>query len=258
MTALWLALGTAIVAIVVLAQFWITQRDRSARERVREILTARLAPCESGGQACYGSVLTLELERGFANTDLSSPNECAELRRSPLIRILVVVDREQQMLSYPSDLRNAMSEDRSLIEETQQLLRDRFPKMPSASNVNNVMLEEANYFASQLAALRRPLSQRPSQTLPQISSSQNDLQSAPAQRLPLRKEVTAARLSSQEVGLVWIAIRQCQGSSAKPLADLVSSSRTDDWIFCRAEFEMAGCGCVTSRAMDGRRRCCAG
>jgi signal transduction histidine kinase len=55
-----------------------------------------------------------------------------ELKRNPLIRTLVVLDRQDDLLYYPRDLRNASSEERALVEEALQLLRDRFPKTPTS------------------------------------------------------------------------------------------------------------------------------
>ncbi len=182
LTALWLALGTAIVAIVVLAQFWITQRERSSRERVREILAARLVPVNQAIKRVMDQY-SLELERELTATDLSSPSECVELKRSPLIRTLVVVDREQQMLSYPKDAQNTTSEDRLLIEEALQLLRDRFPKMPSAANGMNTVKEEANRFPAQQIPAQQMTPTDSSQRVPSTSRrvAQSSLQVAPSQ-----------------------------------------------------------------------------
>jgi signal transduction histidine kinase len=130
--ALWVALAAAILSIAALAQFWIAQRDRSTQARVQELLIAQLAPVAQAVKRVTEKY-SLELERQISAMNLSSPNACVELKRNPLIRTLVVLDRQDELLYYPRDLRNASSEERALVEEAQQLLRDRFPKMPTSS-----------------------------------------------------------------------------------------------------------------------------
>ena len=130
--ALWIALAAAILTIAALAQFWIAQRDRSTHARVQELLAAQLAPIAQAVKRVTDEY-SLELERQIAAMDVSSPNACVELKRSPLIRTLVVVDRQDELLFYPRDLRNASSEERAVVDEAQQLLRDRFPKTPASS-----------------------------------------------------------------------------------------------------------------------------
>lgn len=138
--ALWIALAAAILTITALAQFWIAQRDRSTQARVQELLVAQLAPI---GQAVkrVTEEYSLELDRKIAATDLSSPNACVELKRNPLIRTLVVVDRQDELLYYPRDLRNASSEERAVVDEAQQLLRDRYPKTPTSSRAGAELLQ---------------------------------------------------------------------------------------------------------------------
>lgn len=129
LVALWVALAAAIVAIAALAQFWIAQRERSTATRVQELLTAQLAPVNQAIKRVVDEY-SLELERSIASTNLSDPAACAELKRSPLIRVLVVVDGQQQMMFYPRELRSATIEDRALVDEAQQVLRDYFPRTP--------------------------------------------------------------------------------------------------------------------------------
>jgi signal transduction histidine kinase len=126
--ALWLAILAAVVTIALLAQSWITQRSRSARQRVSEVLASQLVPIDEAIGRLIDSYL-LEIKRSTA-TDISQPIQCVELRRNPLIRTLGVVDRQQQVLIYPENLRNSSSDERTLVDEAQQMLRDRFPSMP--------------------------------------------------------------------------------------------------------------------------------
>ena len=159
--ALWVALAAAILTIAVFAQFWIAQRDRSTQVRVRELLMAQLAPVGQSVKRVTDEY-SLELERQIAAMDLSSPNACVELKRNPLIRTLVVLDRQDDLLYYPRDLRNASSEERALVEEALQLLRDRFPKMPTSPRASELrqqmaMQQVVPQFAQNDAANRKLL-----------------------------------------------------------------------------------------------------
>ena len=127
--ALWVALAAAIFTIAAFAQFWIAQRERSAVTRVQELLSTQLAPVNQAIQRVTDA-FAVELERNIASTDLSNPNACVELKRSPLIRMLVVFDSQQQMLFFPRALGNATLEDRALIDEAQQVVRDYYPRTP--------------------------------------------------------------------------------------------------------------------------------
>lgn len=165
--ALWVALSAAIITIAALAQFWIAQRDRSTQTRVQELIAAQLAPVEQTVKRVTDKY-SLEFERQIVSIDLSSPTACVELKRDPLIRTLVVLDRQGEYLFYPSELRNATSEERTLVEEAQQLLRDRFPKMPSMPLEIN---DSAQQSSPQTAAVPVPQVAMPSKPIMQTESS---------------------------------------------------------------------------------------
>jgi signal transduction histidine kinase len=127
LVALWLAIIASVLTLVLLAQFWISQRSRNAQQRVSELLASQLAPFDQAIERVIDGY-ALEFERASAATDISNPANCVELRRNPLVRSLVVIDQQERTLVYPDDLRNATLEERTLVIEAQQILRDHFPR----------------------------------------------------------------------------------------------------------------------------------
>ncbi len=234
--ALWTALAAAVITIAVFAQFWIAQRDRSSTARVQELLTSQLSPVNQTIKRVTDQY-AVELEKAIAAVDLSDLNDCVKLKRSPLIRMLIVVDGEQQLLYYPRELRNATLEDRALIDETQQMLRDRFPRMPVASPraadaVQSQMLPASNV-ATQAAAQYSLYSQTSS--IPPASAQQKLQRDSAtidgtldnANAYPSSKWVTWYHRRGLMIGHVWQQDQRWQAVAVLPrarwMADIVSA-----------------------------------
>jgi signal transduction histidine kinase len=216
--ALWVALAAAILTIVALAQFWIGQRDHSTQARVQELLAAQLAPVRQAVKRVTEEY-SLDLGRQTSAMDLSSPIACVELKRNPLIRTLVVVDRQDELLFYPRDLRNASSEERALVDEVQQLLRDRFPKMPTAARAANERLQQIPM--QQAAVPQIDQNSRVSQP-----SSQND---STLENKPVAEDsnwITWYHRRGLMIGYVWQQDARWQAIAVLPrsrwMADIVS------------------------------------
>ncbi len=118
--ALWLTLIAAIITIAVLAQFWLSQRQTSAQQRVSEILAGSLVAFDDAIERLIAGY-AVDMQRQSEACDLLDPASCVQLTRSPLVSTLVVVDSDSRLV-FPTDFSNASADRQSLIDEAQQLL----------------------------------------------------------------------------------------------------------------------------------------
>lgn len=139
LTTLWVALASAIVALIVLAQFWIQQRAHSTTQRIAEVLALQLSPIERRIASLIDGYAG-ELSKVSATTDLALPLACAELKRNPLVHALVVIDRVQRARVYPSESPNLTSDERAILDDLQLVLRDRRPGSPALATKDNSSL----------------------------------------------------------------------------------------------------------------------
>jgi signal transduction histidine kinase len=130
LVALWCMLLAAILTISVLAQFWISQRQRSAQQRVEELLLAQLVPHNDSIGRLVESY-SLEMQQNAAACDLHDASSCLAVLRSPWIDSLTVVDADSRLV-YPSNISAASQDRQSLIAEAQQLLQEMADPRPSA------------------------------------------------------------------------------------------------------------------------------
>ncbi|MEZ6133696.1 MAG: HAMP domain-containing sensor histidine kinase [Pirellulaceae bacterium] len=166
LVGLWITLLMAIVTISVLAQFWISSRQRSSEQRVSEILISRLVPFDNAIERVIDGY-DIELRRLAEGCNLLDTTTCQELTRSPLVGSLVIVGEQGQLL-FPSDISGASRDRQTLVDEAQQLLKDMMdprPRPPSAANTN--MQPDA----SQQAIEFPDMAQAPVQTNPYVQET---------------------------------------------------------------------------------------
>lgn len=118
---LWGALLATIALMATLAYVWHAQRAQMARGRVEQLLQLQLQPYrQTISQVFDDSWSALDRQANqFVPQDLQA---CVQLRRSPLVDDLVVIDGEDQ-LHYPRDPQMSV-ERQSLVDEALQLLRE--------------------------------------------------------------------------------------------------------------------------------------
>jgi signal transduction histidine kinase len=126
--ALWLTLALAIVAVCVLAQFWIAQRDKSAAQRVEEILLTQLVPMDRT-IASVVEEYSLQLRRESRLRDITDPSDCVAIKRLPIVQALVVVDGDSN-LRFPVSLATESTDVQTLVDEARQLLSEHFVQTP--------------------------------------------------------------------------------------------------------------------------------
>ncbi|MEC8555709.1 MAG: HAMP domain-containing sensor histidine kinase [Planctomycetota bacterium] len=136
--ALWTTLALAILALCVVAQFWIHQRGAMAKQRVEEILMDQLVPV-SRSISDVIEAYSIELQNELEDVDLNDLDQCVELKRLYLADAVIVVDEESQ-LYFPVEPLRETRDKQSLIDEAMQLLREQvaipsnFSKNPQLTN----------------------------------------------------------------------------------------------------------------------------
>ena len=138
--ALWTTLALAILALCVVAQFWIHQRGAMAKQRVEEILRDQLVPVSRSISEVIEQY-SIELQNELEDVDLNDLDQCVELKRLYLADAVIVVDAESQ-LYFPVEPLRETRDKQSLIDEAMQLLREQVA-IPSNSSNNPQLTNNA-------------------------------------------------------------------------------------------------------------------
>lgn len=130
--ALWTTLALAILALCVVAQFWIHQRGAMAKQRVEEILRDQLVPVSRSISEVLEEY-SIELQNELEDVDLNNLDQCVELKRLYLADAIIVVDADSQ-LYFPVEPLRETRDKQSLIDEAMQLLREQIAIPSNSSN----------------------------------------------------------------------------------------------------------------------------
>lgn len=155
---LWGTLLAAIVAMCVLAQFWVVQRKAMAEQRVREILASQLEPANDAiAKVIDGYSISLQDELG--KRDLSSLDDCVDIKRFPLSDTVIVVDSDS-ILRFPENFAQVSTDRQTLIDEAVQLLREQVVVLPTSNSPAQVSTQQLqNSFANDAQGLQDVLEQ---------------------------------------------------------------------------------------------------
>lgn len=127
--ALWITLIAAIGTLGVMAQFWISQRENDASDRVSAILLSQLAPVNQSIGAVVDEY-SFAIQRQINGRSLQSPSDCVDITRSPYVKSLVVANAKRE-LEYPSSIGNLSSDGVMLLEEALQLILEEISPLTS-------------------------------------------------------------------------------------------------------------------------------